>query len=918
MSSASSAGHTGILFLEDACGIARVMSCGRSLIVVAWLCAASSWALPAIAQDREQPEPDAESAAAVITPPALVADFPPSYPEDAFAEGVQGPVVLDIDIDREGKVARAVVKDAPDPRLAWSALGAVTNLRFSAARMGEEPIAVRVEYTLTFEIDEVTSERALTEDEAEALASDSEAEAPVNFTVRVLVAAERLRVPGALVWIEDTNVEAWADENGELSLRGVPAGKHVVHVEASGFQPFVAEEIFAPNVVTDVRYHLQRDATDGYETVVRGRKDQREVTKRVLTQQEVKRVPGTFGDALRVVQRLPGVARAPFGLGAIVIRGGAPDDSNILIDGHLTRLLFHLGAGPSIINSDVIERLELYPGGFGVKFGRSHAGVVEVVTRDPNFETFSGAATVDLLQTNFRLEGPVLGGAFFVAARRSYVAEVLNIGDVVGRFTDLGRTTFTLAPRYADYQAKLAWRLPHHQTLSLMLMGTDDKLDLTIDTAELAPGVPDRTGIAIGVHRFYPLWRFKSPTTHDDGRPIFRAEASPLVEYTYSQNRFDESLFALEVPRASFYANAELRPIESWGLTVGTDNTAGWFFFKTDVPFLLPDERLFPRPTTSDPPRFKAAGDVLGTSLAFFAETDVELGPLLLVSGLRSDLWSYYDRSQAVIDPRFAFRYDVLEYMTLKGNVGRYHKMPNPTELSKDFGNPDLPMEEGWQYGLGVETWLTRSLYLDWEVFYRSLTKLPVAVRSPLTFDPSGEPFIQPVGEGRIFGAELLLRQHLDHGFFGWLAYTLLRSERRYLDEDPARWRLAPLDQTHILSVALSYQLPWGFELGGAVRYVTGNPQTLAIGGIFDADRSRYLRVNGPPLGGRLPAFFQVDVRVDKRFVFDTWALGLFLDLQNATNHTNYELYTYNYDYSEVQGFPGLPILPVFGLEASF
>ncbi len=873
--------------------------------------------------DAPVAEDDAPDAPPAITPPALLEDAAPSYPEDAFAEGVSGPVLLDIDIDAEGEVSRALVKAAPDARLAWAALGAVTNLRFTPARLGKEPVAVRVEYIITFAIDEVARERELSEAEAEALAADDAEAAPVNFRGRVMVAAERQRVPGALVWLEGAalegrDIEAWADEDGEFALRGVPAGTHVVHVEASGFEPFTVTETLAANVVTDVRYHLRRSTSDGYQTVIRGRKDQREVSKRVLTAQEVKRVPGTFGDALRVVQRLPGVARAPFGLGAVVIRGGAPDDSNILIDGHVTRLLFHLGAGPSIINSDVIERLELYPGGFGVRFGRSHAGVVEVVTRDPDFETYSGAVTVDLLQTNFRLEGPVLGGAFFVAARRSYVAEVLNIGDVVGRFVDLQGTTFTLAPRYSDYQARIAWRLPHHQTLSLTLMGTDDQLDFAVDTSELGPGVPERTGITAGFHRFYPRWRFESARRHDDGRPFFRAEASPLIEYTYSENRFDESLFALEVGRTSFYAHAELRPLEQWGISVGTDNSAGWFFFKTDVPFILPDERLFPRPTTADPPRFKGAGDVLGTALAFYAETDLELGPLLLVGGLRSDLTSYYEEVRTSIDPRFSFRYDVLEWLTLKGNVGRYHKMPQPTEISRDVGNPALPLEEGWQYGLGVETWLTRSLYLDWEVFYRTLSKLPVPVRSPLAFDASGEPFIQPVGEGRVLGSEVLLRQHLDHGLFGWFAYTILRSERRYLDEDPVRWRLAPLDQTHILSVALSYQLPFGFELGGALRYVTGNPQTLAIGGIYDADRSRYLRVDGPPLGGRLPGFFQVDLRVDKRFVFDTWALGLFLDLQNATNQANYEFFTYNYDYSEVEGFPGLPILPVFGLEASF
>ena len=35
-------------------------------------------------------------------------------------------------------------------------------------------------------------------------------------------------------------------------------------------------------------------------------------------------------------------------------------------------------------------------------------------------------------------------------------------------------------------------------------------------------------------------------------------------------------------------------------------------------------------------------------------------------------------------------------------------------------------------------------------------------------------------------------------------------------------------------------------------------------------------------------------------------------------NHTNFEFFQYNYDFTQVQGFPGLPIIPVFGLEASF
>jgi hypothetical protein len=125
-------------------------------------------------------------------------------------------------------------------------------------------------------------------------------------------------------------------------------------------------------------------------------------------------------------------------------------------------------------------------------------------------------------------------------------------------------------------------------------------------------------------------------------------------------------------------------------------------------------------------------------------------------------------------------------------------------------------------------------------------------------------------------------------------------------------------DQTHILSIAASSELPWGLELGGAFRYVTGDPVTFAQGGLFDGDTARYAREQGIFRGTRLPAFMQLDVRVDKKFTFDTWSLALSLDVQNATNAQNFELFTYNYNFTAVQGFPGLPIIPVLGAEASF
>ena len=889
----------------------------------------------------------APQAGPVITPPEIVEGAQPEYPHDAFLEGVAGDVVMDVDIDDTGVVQRVSVKASPDARLAWSALGAVANMQFVPAAEDGVSIPVRIEYKLAFTIDEVERERILQEEEARALAATA-ATAPVNLKGRVLVGGERLSVAGAFVSVTTADrdaMETVTDADGAFSFKGVAEGKRSILVEASGYLPGEIAEDIKANVVTDVNIFLERKPNVENETTVYERRTQKEVSKRVLTQKELTRVPGTFGDAIRVVQRLPGVARSPFGLGALLVRGGAPNDTAILIDGHLSRILFHLGAGPSVINADLVEKLELYPGGQGARFGRAIAGTVDVVTRDPRTDTFSGKVTVDLLQTGFRLEGPldVLGQGkadgssaigFFAAGRRSYAAEVLNIGDTIGRFANLGINQLTLSPRYSDYQTKLVWKLPYNQRVSVMFFGSHDDLDLALDPSTLGPNAPSNVGVTIGFHRLNPVWKWATVDVNTDGTPKLRAWVSPAFETSYSENRFDASQFRLDVQRASLRAEVELRPTAGVGLLVGTDNTIADFHSVTDVPSVIPDERLFPRPVTSDPPRFLIADDVLGTSYSAYAEGDIRIGDLMVVAGTRADLWTYYDQIRTALDPRLSARLDVFHQVTLKGSLGLYHQTPSPFELARKFGNPDLPLERGWQASAGAEVQLTRALEIDCQAFGRTAEDMAEFVVSPLSFFASGAPRIQPTGEQRVIGAELLLRQHLDvipgvGGLFGWVAYTLMKAEERsdapkgVQNGTAYPWTPSDFDQTHILSVAASWQTPafpvaGPFELGFAVRYVTGNPITLVQKGLFDADTSGHRRVSGPYNNARLPPFFQLDVRVDKKFTFDTWALALFLDLQNATNQENYELFQYNYDYSETAGFPGLPILPVFGVEASF
>jgi len=145
------------------------------------------------------------------------------------------------------------------------------------------------------------------------------------------------------------------------------------------------------------------------------------------------------------------------------------------------------------------------------------------------------------------------------------------------------------------------------------------------------------------------------------------------------------------------------------------------------------------------------------------------------------------------------------------------------------------------------------------------------------------------------------------------VAYTLSRSERRdTLSGDYYRY---DYDQTHNLTMVGSYKLGRGWQLGARFRYVTGSPYTPEIGGTMDYDAGAYAPVTSLARNSaRLPAFHQLDLRVDKTWKFQSWTLGAYLDVQNAYNRKNTENIGYNFDYSQTHAAHGLPLLPIVGI----
>jgi TonB family protein len=874
-------------------------------------------------------------------PPALLKFVEAPYP--AVEPKPQGDVavVMTILIDATGKVSEAQLTESGGAAFDAAALAAVRTFEFSPAEIDNKPSPIRIVYRYVFTIREekvVPTTAVLA-----GTVRDADTKLPVEH-VKVEVAA---------------GPSTETDGAGRFRLVDLPPGELKLTLSGERLNPLQTQETVQAGEELDVTYKVALKPpagaapaeTDDLEILVTAPPPlKKEVVSTKVSAEQAKSIPGAQGDVVRVVENLPGVARSAVGSGQLVVWGAGPEDTRTYVDGVPIPRLYHEGGLRSTIYSGVVTEVELVPGGYGAAFGRGLGGIVRVGTETPGRRkrvvkkdgAASGSAGEckqgkDCEESSFPLAGRVAADVLDSSAMlstgfgktRAAAAARVSLIDQFAKGLDDDVDEYVPIPRYRDGLFRVAHDL-----------GDGDHIELVglLSMDHTARGVPNPDPeLATRETRDLSFYRIYARYVSESGKGT-RTVVTPYVgfgsqAFAYNYGSTSASLDSDDV-LVGLRASHALR-LASWlNLEAGLDTEVSSFKVQRRGSLGLParegDVRVFGQP----PPDSLAYDEfkTMNIGVAPYLEADFALfgDRLHIVPGLRVDPMvrsvsrkvpqendvpaiGVYEQN-LVAEPRLTLRYAPHERFTLHAATGIYHQQPSPADLSAVFGNPLLPASRAVHVVGGAALKATENLSIEVTGFATYLDDL--AMRNPQD-TPRRAQAVLPSGEGHTVGLQTLVRRELADHVFGWVAYTIMRAERKNYDE--AKTRLFDYDQTHVLSAVLVWSPLKGFELGSRFRLASGFPRTQVTGAYYDARRDRYQPTFGEQNEIRIPMFMQLDLRVSQAFALGAGnELQIYLEVQNVTNRANTEELVYSPDFARQDKIQSLPILPIAGLQWTF
>ncbi len=703
---------------------------------------------------------------------------------------------------------------------------------------------------------------------------------------RVFVLGSITPLPDAAVEVRagDAVASTRSDAQGRFDLQ-VPTGDAKIKVSHPEFQTFVTTAKLGQSTTLEPRLRRRPTFQQPFSMTVRSPHNRPEGQSISLRGEELRTLPGSLGDPFRAVGLLPGVATPVPLLPVYVVRGASPGMNGFYLDGMRVPQLFHLLVGGGVVHARLVEQMDFYPGAYDASFGRYAGGIIDAKTRAARSDGYHGELELRLFDLSALVELPLPRDVrITLSGHYGYPGPIIH---AIDNRVDVG---------YWDYQLRLDWK-----GLTVQALGSYDSVSITDPSLSGGAGNPpvDNT-FRTTFHRLQLRYR------HQIGRHSIEVGAvGGIDEMTIFQGNGVRKL-GLNLRAAGTFLWPKLK------LRVGADTEFSRFSAQN-----FGDVDVRARPDDIG----DLGGSRDGIVASAYAVLSVEPWRGLTVTGSgRVDLYHAGTVTLLGLDPRLQVRAQLTDFLHIHAGIGYYQQPPSfPVALPGiDTYALSLGLQHATHAAVGEELMLPYSLSLQLAGFYQKYENsndvvidfTPQLCTSPPPESLSGyAAVITRQVDGASYGMELMLRRHKGR-FTGWIAYTLSRAERAFT----CGLRPADYDQPHVLNTVAQVRLPWNLMVGGRFFYSTGRPVTM----LKPPDGSATVRN-----ADRLPDTFQLDLRIDREWIFKSFALDVFIEAVNVTYSQAVFGLTYpregnitRYDQPQLNGFRW--VLPSIGVRGRF
>lgn len=729
-----------------------------------------------------------------------------------------------------------------------------------------------------------------------------------NITISFLLAQPVHQVKGTVidkssrqplefinVMIVGLNKGGVTNAEGKFSIGQVPPGIYRLQASAIGYKTVTTPEYILSTRDLHIQIEMEENQTELEGVTVTASPFRRDiespVSLRIIGLQEIEKSPGANRDISRIVQSYPGVAFSPIGYrNDLIVRGGSPSENRFYLDGVEIPNINHFSTqgasgGPvGILNADLIREVNFYTGAFPTDKGNALSSVLDFKLRDGDMERNSLKATLGASEVSLASNGH-LGKktSYLVSVRQSYLQFLF---DMLG---------LPFLPTFTDAQFKLKTRFDARNELTVLGLGGIDKMKLNTKADDedneyilsYLPKIQQETFTLGAVYRHYAGAHVQSVVAShsylNNRNTKYQQNDESDPEHLMLRLRSTEQNTQLRLENSSSFRN--------WKVTVGTSLDYSQYSNTTFQKVYTDRAQTFDYHTYLGIMRWGLFGTINYTSI------DERFTASL---GLRADANNYSAAMKDLSDqlsPRLSLSYQLTEHWSLSGNAGLYYQLPPYTALGFKNNNGLYANKYALRYmqvsqgSVGLNWRKGDTFEVSVEGFYKDYDKIPLSVADgiPLTckgndYGVIGNELLTSTAQGRSYGAELLLKWLIAKKLNLASSFTLFKSE--YRTDKESEYIASAWDNRFIFNLRGTYNLPRHWSVGMKVSCIGGAPYTP-----YDADKSSLVtawNAQGKPYYDytryneeRLPAFTQVDIRIDKTFYLKRCMLGFYIDLQN-------------------------------------